>query len=70
MRPPKKLQVFANFLPQKMLQTFIILRNLHTYLRQTIFCSSDWKWSVAYETEYCILGVMFHTFYGALLIAR
>ena len=25
---------------------------------------------VAYETEYCILGVMFHIVYGALLIAR
>ena len=25
---------------------------------------------VAYETEYCILGVMFHIVYGVLLIAR
>ena len=25
--------------------------------------------TVAYETEYCILGVVFHIVYGALLIA-
>jgi hypothetical protein len=40
MRPPTKLQVFANFSTQKMLQPFITPPP-HThqiYLRQTIFC--------------------------------
>jgi hypothetical protein len=38
MCPPTKLQVFANFLPKKMLQPFITPRTLQIYLRQTIFC--------------------------------
>jgi hypothetical protein len=43
MRPPTKLQVFANFLPQKMLQPFITSRNLQIYPRQTISCSPRLK---------------------------
>jgi len=45
MRPPTKLQVFANFWTQKMLQPFITSRTLQIYLRQTIFCSPSWTWS-------------------------
>jgi hypothetical protein len=33
MRPPTELQVFAQFLTQKILQPFITLRALHIYLR-------------------------------------
>ena len=43
--PPTKLQVFANFLPQKMLQPIITPSTLQIYLCQTIFCSPSWKWS-------------------------
>jgi len=39
MRPPTKLQVFANFLSKKMLQPFITPCTLQIYLRQNIFCS-------------------------------
>jgi hypothetical protein len=41
MRPPTKLQVFANFWPKNMLQPFMTPRTL----RQNIFCSPSWKWS-------------------------
>jgi hypothetical protein len=39
MRPPTKLQVFANFEPPEKLQPFITPRTFQIYLRQTIFCS-------------------------------
>jgi len=39
MRPPKKLQVFANFWPQKMLQTFItLLPVLSRFISNRLFC--------------------------------
>jgi len=37
MRPPTKLQVFANFWPKKFLQPFITPLTLPIYLRQTCF---------------------------------
>jgi len=43
MRPPTKLQVFANFRPKIILQPFITPRTLQIYLRQSIFCSPSWK---------------------------
>jgi len=45
MRPPTKLQVFANFLPQEMLQPFKTPGTLQIYLCQNIFCSPIWKLS-------------------------
>ena len=44
MRPPTKLQVFANFWPQKCYNPLSTpLPTLRMYLRHTIFCSPSWK---------------------------
>ena len=43
MRPPTKLQVFANFLPQKMFHPFITPRTLQIYLHQSLFSKLKMK---------------------------
>jgi hypothetical protein len=43
---PTKQQVIANLWSKNTLQPFITPSNIQMYLRQSIFCSSSWKFSL------------------------
>ena len=53
--PAHKAAGVCQFLTQKMLQLSITPNILQIYLRQTIFCSPSWKWSLKDSTLQMLL---------------
>ena len=56
MRPPTKLQVFANIWPKKCYNPLSPPCTVQIYLRHTIFCSPSWKWNYKDSTWQMLLS--------------